>query len=221
MTRQQGDAILKELREIRQLLEQLVKANPPRHAPSPAAPAKVKVNASHAYALGRPDAPVTLIEFTDYQCSFCLAFHSSVFGELKKNYIDTGKVRFISRDLPLGFHGNAERAANAARCAGEQGKFWEMRNVLINNANDLGPAAIVKDAQGLGIEMGAFRACLEGEKYKNEIRKDIAEANAVGITGTPTFVIGKTAPDKIEGLRLVGVQPYAFFEARIKELLPK
>jgi protein-disulfide isomerase len=221
MTRQQADAILQELKEIRQLLQQLVKANPPRPAPTPTPPARVKVNASHTYALGRVDAPLTLVEFTDYQCPFCLRFHSDVFEQLKKNYIDTGKLRFISRDLPLGFHANAMGAARAARCAGEQGKFWEMRNVLINNAKDLASESVVKYAQGVGLEMVAFRACLDSEKYKAEIQQDITEASSLGIAGTPTFVLGRTAPDKIEGTRFVGVQPLAFFEARIKELQPK
>ncbi len=217
MTKQQGDAILKELKEIRALLQQLVKATPPRSAANPAPPAKVKVNANYPFVLGRADAPLTIIEFTDYQCPYCLRFHSTVFQELKKNYIDTGKVRFISRDLPLGFHANAMGAARAARCAGEQDKFWDLRNVLIENARDLSADAIAKYAKGLGLEMTAFRACVEGEKYKDEIQKDVAEANSVGITGTPTFAIGKTAPDTIEGPKLVGAQPLAAFEARIKE----
>jgi len=219
MTQQQGDAILKELQQIRQLLERLVKATPARTAPNPAPPAKVKVNTGHSYSLGRGDAPITMVEFTDYQCPYCMRFHTTVFEDLKKNYVDTGKLRFISHDLPLGFYANAMGAARAGRCAGEQGKFWELRNLLINSSKDLSPEAINKYAQGVGLDMTAFRACFDSDKYKDEIQKDVAEANALGITGTPTFVIGRTAPDKIEGPRFVGAMPYAFFEARLKEAL--
>ena len=221
LTQQQGDAILRELQQIRHLLEQLVKATPSRPAASPAPPAKVKVETGRSYSLGRGDAPLTMVEFTDYQCPYCTKFHTTVFEDLKKNYIDTGKIHFISRDLPLGFHANAMGAARAGRCAGEQGKFWEMRNVLINNSKDLSPEAVAKYAQGVGLAMTAFHACFESEKYKDEIQKDIAEANAIGITGTPTFVIGKTTPDKIEGARFVGAMPLAYFEARIKEATEK
>ena len=73
---------------------------------------------------------MTIVEYTDYQCPFCQRFHVAAFPELKRNYIDTGKVRFFSKDLPLDFHANAMRAAQAGRCAGEQGKFWELRDVM-------------------------------------------------------------------------------------------
>lgn len=231
ITQEQAEAILKELREIRQLLEQMVKANaarPPAAAPAtagktapPAAAVKVKVSVGDSYALGRADAPVTLVEFTDYQCAYCQRFHLNTFEELKKNYIDTGTVRFLSRDLPLSFHQNALQAAHAARCAGEQGKFWEMRHVLLANATRLEREAIFQYAQEVGLEAKKFRACVESEKYKGEIEKDIAEATAVGISGTPTFVLAPTAAGQLEGVRIVGAQPYAAFEARIKELLPK
>src|SRR3989338_5451600 len=136
ITKEQADAILKELQAIRQLLEQMQRqqAQPrPVQQPvqPPAPPAKVKVRSDGPYWLGKADAPVTVVEFTDYQCPFCRRFHQSAFEEIKKNYIDTGKVRFVSRDLPLDIHANAARAAHAARCAGEQGKFWEMRHLLI------------------------------------------------------------------------------------------
>lgn len=218
ITQQQADAILKELREIRKLLEQMVKTPAARPA-QPVAPTKVKLSLGDGYSLGRADAPVTLVEYTDYQCPYCRRFHESAFQELKKNYIETGKLRFISRDLPLSFHANAFRAAQAARCAGDQGKFWEMRDILISNADKLGPEALSKYAGELLLDTAAFEVCVASDKHKAAVEKDVAEANGLGLTGTPSFVVGRTS-ENFDGIKLVGAQPFSTFEARIKELLP-
>src|SRR6266852_9091619 len=104
------------------------------------------------YALGRPDAPVTLVEFGDFQCGFCKRFHSDAYGELKRNYIDTGKVRFVSRDLPLEFHPYAMKAAEAARCAGDQQKYWELRDALYSNAAPPSEDVIKKAVETLSLD---------------------------------------------------------------------
>src|SRR5437773_2432263 len=113
-------AILDELKAIRQLLEHLPAVPAPRTRP--AADERVKMPVAPAHAMGREDAPVTLVEFTDVECPFCRQFHLTTFAELKENYVDTGKVRFVSRDLPLDVHRNALKAAHASRCAGAQDK---------------------------------------------------------------------------------------------------
>jgi protein-disulfide isomerase len=136
MTRDQADAILNELKSIHQLLLNSP-ATRAAAAPAPAALTSDKVKMSVGtgwYSMGRDDAPVTVVEFTDYQCPFCRKFESDSFTQLKKEYIDTGKVRFVSRDLPLDFHPNAPGAAMATRCAGDQGKFWELRNAMMLEA---------------------------------------------------------------------------------------
>ena len=120
--------------------------------------------------LGNKDAPVTMVEFTDYQCPFCQQFHAETFAELKKNYIDTGKVRFFSRDLPLDFHPNAMRAAQAGRCAAEQGKFWKMRDLMAANPDKLDLESLVETAGSLKLDVTAFRACVESEKDKNAVQ---------------------------------------------------
>ncbi len=107
--------------------------------------------------LGRPDAPLTMVEFTDLQCPFCNRFATQTFDQLKKDYIDTGKVRFISRDFPLDFHPQAMPAARAARCAGDQGRFWEMRTTLVKNAGQLSPAYITQTASSLKLDMKTVR----------------------------------------------------------------
>jgi protein-disulfide isomerase len=216
ISKEQADAMLQELKQIRLLLQQLQKQNA---APATAAlPAKVKVSLGDGQVLGEETAPLTLVEFTDYQCPFCRKFQTETFGRLKKAYIDSGKLRFVNRDLPLPMHQNALKAAQAARCASEQGKFWELRDLLISNGDNLGREAILGYSKKLSLDMERFQQCFDGNKYSAEIQRDISEANAAGITGTPTFVLGKTAKDSVEGVRLDGAFPYTDFEARITEL---
>jgi protein-disulfide isomerase len=223
MTKDQADAILNELRQIRQLLERQQTTAAAQAARPAAAPSSDKVKMSVGtgwYALGRDDAPVTMVEFTDYQCPFCRRFEADSFAQLKKEYIDTGKVRFVSRDLPLDFHPNAPAAAMAARCAGDQHKFWEMRDaMMLDTTTDLGPDAILKYGQKTNLDMTAFRGCLSDKKYTSAIQKDTADAGTLGISGTPSFVIGKTAKDEIAGVRIVGAVPYGVFDSTIKDLL--
>ena len=222
LTKDQADAILTELKAIHQLLQTQQNtraAAAPAAAPAPSDKVKMSVGTGW-YAMGREDAPVTMVEFTDYQCPFCRRFESDSFAQLKKDYIDTGKVRFVSRDLPLEFHPNAPAAAMAARCAGDQHKFWEMRDaMMLDTATDLGPDSILKYGQKTNLDMTAFRGCLSDKKYTSAIQKDTADAGTLGISGTPSFVIGKTAKDEIAGVRIVGAVPYTVFESTIKDLL--
>ena len=219
MSKEQADAILTELRQIRQLLEK--QQTTAAAAPAAAAPSDNKVSMKVGngwYAIGSDDAPVTLVEFSDYQCAFCRKFQTDAFVELKKNFIDTGKVRFVSRDLPLDFHDNAPRAAEAARCAGDQGKYWEMRDTLITNP-DLSADAIFRYAQSLALDAPVFRGCFNGEKHKAEIQRDLSDATELQISGTPTFVLARTSKDTLSGVRMVGIQPYSTFDTAIRQLL--
>ncbi len=225
MTRDQADAILNELKQIHQLLQAQQNAAAQTKAAAATAPAptsdKVTMSVGKGwYSMGRDDAPVTMVEFTDYQCPFCRRFESQSFADLKKNYIDTGKVRFVSRDLPLEFHPNAPAAALAVRCAGDQHKFWEMHDaIMTDTATDLGSDAILKYAQKINLDMPSFNACINEKRYVAAIQKDTADAGTLGISGTPSFVIGKTAKDQIEGIRIVGAVPYSVFDSTIKDML--
>jgi protein-disulfide isomerase len=215
ITRQQADQILNELRQIRQLLEkQQAQAARPQEEQA----TRAKLNLAGFAMLGSKEAPLTIVEFTDYQCPFCQRFHTTAFPDLKKNYIDTGKVRFYSRDLPLDFHSNAMRAAQAARCASDQGQFWQLHDVMGANPNQLDMDNLVVDAANLKMDVNAFRACVESEKYKNAVQTDVLEAMKIGASGTPTFVIGKSTPDGVDGELVVGAQPYPMFDQKLKEL---
>lgn len=216
ITREQADAILNELRQIRQLLEK--QARPPAQAPQGDAEGPVRLKIGEANWLGKKDAPITMVEFTDYQCTFCQRFHVVTFPEIRKQFIDTGKVRFISRDFPLDFHSNAFRAAEAARCAGDQGQFWKMRDLLVANPNRLAESDLIGHAKSLGLKMEPFQTCLTGGKYQQAVRKDMAEAAALNVSGTPTFIIGRSTPDGVDGVFLVGAHPFASFEEKLKEL---
>jgi len=217
---QQNEEILRELRAIRQLLERL--ASPPQQqaqAPAPPQPTTAKVTNLKGYIMGRPDAPLTMVEFTDLQCPFCRQFMMTSFEEIKKNWIDTGKLRYISRDFPLDFHAQALPAARAARCAGEQGKFWEMRISLMKNANLLSADFITKTAVDLKLDAKAFAGCAAAAKYDKEIQAEMQEGAILGVAGTPTFILGRTTAASVEGPMLVGALPYVQFDAKLRELL--
>jgi protein-disulfide isomerase len=228
MTHDQADAILNELKQIHQLLQNQQTAAAqarPTAAATPAPPTSDKVTMSVGkgwYSIGRDDAPVTMVEFTDYQCPFCRRFEADSFAQLKKDYIDTGKVRFVSRDLPLEFHPNAAPAAIAVRCAGDQHKFWELHDaIMTDSATDLSSDAILKYGQKVNLDMAAFKACVSDKKFESEIKKDTADANTLGISATPSFVIGKTSTDQMAGVRIIGAVPYSVFDSNIKDLLAK
>ena len=219
MTQQQiNEEMLKELRQIRQLLERITQ---PQQAAAPAQPATAKITNLKGFVMGRPDAPLTMIEFTDLQCPFCRQYATVTFDEIKRNWIDTGRLRYISRDFPLDFHPQAMPAARAARCAGEQGKFWELRMQLMRNAHLLSPDYISKTAADLKLDSKAFASCIASTKFDGEIQADMQEGARIAITGTPTFVIGKTTASAVEGPVIVGAMPYVQFDAKLKDVLAK
>jgi protein-disulfide isomerase len=216
LTREQGDAILRELRSIRELLQKQQTAKKPRKRPTSA---RVSIGDNHS--LGQADAPVTMVEFTDYQCPYCKRFHDNTFPKLREKYIDTGKLRYVSMDLPLQFHQQARPAAHAARCAGEQDKFWQMRKSLFDNSRALGKEALVSYAGDLSLDTEAFQACLDDKRHEGGINQNIQIARGAGFTGTPSFVIGKNVNGQVSGAVLIGAKSLAEFENQIQRLLPK
>jgi protein-disulfide isomerase len=222
MTKDQGDAILKELREIKQLLARPQQQQAPAAPSAPPKAENLTVKGDAIYVLGKSDAPLTLVEFTDYQCPFCARFETTTFPEIKKNYIDTGKVRLILRDLPLdSLHPFALKAAHSVRCAGDQGKFWEMRDVLFRNQSKLDVDSLAGYAKDLALNVDTFKSCMADDKHLKEIRDEVRYASSLGITGTPTFVLGKAVGDSVQGRKIVGALPLEVFEAAINEMLEK
>jgi protein-disulfide isomerase len=219
ITRGQADAIVQELQEIRKLLESIDKKSLAQAPQRPKVPPTAKVSVKDSPVLGSADAPVTVVEFTDYQCTYCLRFIQQTFPKLKEQFIDTGKVRWVVRDMPLGFHKNARKAAQAAHCAGEQDKFWEMRSVLFLNAKKLEEENLPSYAQTMGLDMTAFDSCLASDRHLAAIDKSAQDAGGVQITGTPTFVVGTATGDWVDGKRVVGARDFKIFEENILKLL--
>jgi protein-disulfide isomerase len=169
--------------------------------------------------LGREDAPVTIIEFTDLQCPYCARFARETFPKLKATYIDTGRVRFASTDLPLAMHAFAVPSAIAARCAGEQGHYWAYRERLFAAQDRLGSEPYAEIATSLGLDAERFSACRADMRQTAAVRADARRAAGFGITSTPTFVIGRLVDGQFQGQTLSGAKSYEEFAARIEALL--
>ncbi len=143
--------------------------------------------------------------------------------QIEKEYIETGKLRYVVRDFPLeSIHQYAFKAAEATRCAGEQGKYWEMHDQLFTHQQALSPTDLAGYAQAIGLNVQLFQACLESGHYAEAIRKDVAEGQKAGVTGTPAFFIGvaEGTDDKVKVLRaLKGAQAYNGFKTAIDSVL--
>jgi len=211
LTKQQGDAILQELQKIRLLLE--------KKAGSKTLPATAKVSTKGALVIGNSKAPITLVEYTDYQCPYCYKFYRDTYPQLKKKYIDTGKMRLIIKDLPLSFHPHASKAAQAARCASDQGKFLEMYDVLHRNSQKLDEKYLPQYAKEIALDINVFNQCLGSQRHMADIKKEMSDAGRAGISGTPTFILGKTERDFVAGRRIVGAKSMVDFERYIQELV--
>lgn len=222
---QQNSQILEELKAIHKLLEKVL-AQPATTRPAAAAAPEIRMKVAVLPGdrfLGKADAPLTMVEFTDLQCPFCRQFHTTAFEQIKREYIDTGKLRFISRDMPLPqIHPVAEAAAKASLCAAEQGadKFWEMRHVILLNNRALKLEMLATFAQDLKLNMDNYSACAaDSSRFAAALEADQKFASEAGIKGTPTFVVGRSNADGVEGVRLVGSLPFADYDARFKQAL--
>lgn len=158
--------------------------------------------------LGEDDAPVTIVEFSDYQCPFCGRFYSDTLQQLKAKYVETGKVKIVFRDFPLSFHPEAEPAAIAANCAGEQGKFWEMHDKIFENQQALSSASYKQWAQQLRLDVTKWETCTKDPAQQQEIRNDMRDGGMAGVQGTPAFFVN--------GQLISGAQPYQVFEQVIE-----
>ena len=212
------DAILKELAEIKKLL-----ASRPAAPAPPATVEKIPgtVALGSVTPKGNIAAPLTLIEFSDYQCPFCKRHADQTVPQLMKDYVDSGKMRYVFRDFPLeSIHPRAVKAAEAARCAGDQGKYWDMHGRLFANQRALDPEQLVEHARAIGLEERAFKDCLEQGKHVAAIKKDLEDGTKLGVRGTPTLVLGVSDGDQVKNAVVIrGAQPLAVFKAEIDRLL--
>ncbi len=222
MTKNQADAILDELRHIRQLLQRMERqppGAPERVAKIPDRARTAAIGIAGRPILGDPGAPLTLVEFVDFQCPYCKRFAQATYPRLKADYVDTGRLRLVVKDLTLGFHGEARQAAQAAHCAGEQDRYWAMHDRLQGAGGRLDQARFLADAAALGLDRAAFAACIAADRHLQQIDGDAAEASKAGISGTPSFIIGPSDAERIEGHYIRGALPYSVFQKKIDELL--
>jgi protein-disulfide isomerase len=182
-------------------------------------PPTVVLDGSHR--IGSSRATIAVVEFSDYQCPYCREFHERIYPRLKKEYVETGIVQFVHKDLPLkSIHPQAMPAALAASCAGLQKRFWPMHEALYANHGKLSPTLYPQLAHELGLDEAKFTACLSEASREQVIMRDVVEARGLGITGTPSFVIGKIQGDTLTVVRLAkGAPSFEGFAQEIEKLL--
>jgi protein-disulfide isomerase len=171
-------------------------------------PPRIEVATDGHPSLGPKNAPVTIVEFGDFQCPFCRGAEGSL-KTVREKYGD--RVRLVYVDFPLSFHNHAMQAASAARCAGEQGKFWQYHDALFADQSKLAPPDLKATAKKLGLDTAKFDACFEKGRYDDAIKSDLALGQKLDVNGTPTFLV--------DGRTLVGAQPPGKFAEIIDEEL--
>ena len=186
----------------------------------------LKISTDNDPVIGKLNAPVTIIEFSDFQCPFCAKFHLETLPLIMNEYINEGQVKLVFRDFPIqSIHPNALPASLAAECANEQGKFKEMHDVLFENQKEWNKQSIDnviitfnQYASGMGLDGNTFDSCLKNGKYVEEIQKDLNDGRTYGISGTPGFFVGN---DQIGFIELKGAQPFENFKKVIDNQLQK
>jgi len=170
---------------------------------------RAQVSADDDAVKGDKNAKVTIIEFSDYECPFCQRFYSQTLSQIDEQYIKTGKVKLVYRDFPLtSIHQNAQKAAEAAECAGEQGKYWEMHNTLFEKGVSGGVNTFKTYSKDIGLDQGKFNTCLDSGKMTEEVRKDLRDGESYGVSGTPAFFVN--------GKIISGAQPFSVFQQAIE-----
>ncbi|MCE2614434.1 MAG: DsbA family protein [Nitrosopumilus sp. (ex Thoosa mismalolli)] len=209
ITQEDFDDAISKL-ELKMLQNQL-----PTQQPQPQMPKNI--SADDDPIIGDPNAPITIIEFSDFECPFCARFHVQTLPALMNEYINEGKVKLVFRDFPIqSIHPNALPASVAAECADEQGKFKEMHDVLFDNQGQWSNVETVdavslfmQYASAMELEQEQFDSCLTNGKYIDEIRGDLNDGRDYGVSGTPGFFVGN---DEIGYVELKGAQPFESFK---------
>ena len=210
-------AIAKQLDEIKALLA----TRPAQPAPAADAALGAEISLANTAVKGESGSKFVLVEFSDFQCPFCGRYVRDTYGALQKEFVDSGRLRYAFKNLPLeNIHPFAFKAAEAGECARQQGKFWEMHDRLFANQQALAQPDLEQSAHAIGLDGGKFQSCLDG-KTASLVRDDIAEASRLGVSSTPTFFVGQMQPDgRMKIVRkIVGAQPYASFKAALQGVL--
>jgi len=208
--------ILKELQAIRKILQSFQEASGPQP------PSEIALPVAGEPFKGSAAARVAIIEYSDFQCPYCGEYAREIYPRLDSSYVKSGKVRYYFRDLPGPSHTFALGAARAARCAGEQGKFWEMHDSLFATQTTLAPPDLTKRAQELGLDQAKFNECIASGRYTDNIRRSMAGAERMGISGTPAFILGVLDPsgNSVRSTKVIlGAEGFDAFKSALDELL--
>jgi len=173
---------------------------------------------------GKADAPLTLIEYSDYTCGYCLKFFRETLPKLQATYIDSGKIKYVYRDYPRADRGVGVEAAVAARCAGAQGRYWAMHDRLFGEGSQLDSGSFKNAAKSLGLDQGEFGRCFDERRHLESIFQDRREANRWGFHGTPGFILMQTVAgptEKIPAVAIPGAFPFEAFAEEIDRMLSK
>jgi protein-disulfide isomerase len=216
--RAQQEAMQKDITAIKNLLSRQ------GGAPAGAGPqVPPSLNITGRPSKGSPQASVVMVEFTDFQCPYCASYLASIFPQLDNDYIKTGKIRYVVKNLPLQqIHPQAYQAAIAAMCAADQGRFWEMHDRLFAHQRQLGPDQLEKYASEAGVDKGKFKTCVANRAPEAMIREDMTEATQARVGGTPSFMLATAGADGVSlvpGRIIIGAQPYTTFKSALDSLL--
>jgi protein-disulfide isomerase len=211
VTARQLSEILEQLRQIRALLETERSRDQAIRRPH-----MMSVDVSNAPVLGDSAAPVTIVEFIDYECEYCRQFHRQTFGDLKERYVLSGRVKCVAKHFPLENHPNARLAAEAALCAAEQKQFWSVHEKMQATPERLTREVINAIVVKEGLDVNAFAACLNAGRYKESVTESVRDAASKGVQGTPAFVVGRSTNNVVEGELVMGAMPLGVFEEKIK-----
>lgn len=171
------------------------------------------------YVIGNADAPVSMVEFSDLQCPYCARYSLQTFPQIKRAYIDTGKVRYAVIDFPLPMHPQAVEAAVAARCAGEQGKFWEYRELVFKEQMLLASSPYDSMAKQLGLDPARFDSCRRDWNQQEGVQESLRAARQSNIGSTPSFIVGRIVDGRDQTEIIEGAKSYDVFAAKIDALL--
>jgi protein-disulfide isomerase len=222
------EALRKDQKELRKDLDALKKRAggriPPLRRRLPP-PQSVVISVEGEPYKGKKNAKITLVEFSDYQCPYCARHVKNTLPRLDKEYIQTGKLKYVFRDFPiLQLHPQAPKVHEAANCAGRQNKYWQIHDIFFRNRKFLPVPKLKEFARTLGLDMAKFNKCLDSGEEAAEVRSDQADGRKAFVRGTPTFFLGYTPPsgkDFRSVNRIIGAQPYSRFKAAIDALLAK
>ena len=207
-----------ELREIKALLQKVTAATPAAAAQLVGA----ELSLEGAQIKGAPQARVVFVEYSDFQCPFCASYAATTYPQIRRDYVDTGRVRYAFVNFPIEtLHPAAYKEHVAAACAADEGRFWEMHDRLFANPKAADAKALAGHAEAIGLDAARFRACLDSDGHAAEIRQVMKTGGALGVSGTPTFLIGVVGPDqKLKAVKVIsGAKPYSVFKDAIDGVL--